>query len=471
MKLKISNLAQIKEAIIEDSDFTVIAGDNGTGKTLLLETVSLIKRYFSEELDKIIKNFLDESSPKLNINTDLNSIVKYYKSKQIMLNNDGEQDKKGINLEAYGIDLQLNDVEQINLFFNTKFNSMYSKVIELINERVLFGDKPSTQIELLELPEMREEYSLKISFGITSNMGIISCEIEGEQQNNTSDFFPLNSYKKENDFIENDFINAPFETYLSSFPSAEEFKGIITEKIKYVFLKHIYTNYFGKGDLLFLPSERNLYMDNALRKTLNENYTNTKMRYSEHLFNQAYLEFQDVYKRFSSLYKYMQNEELQSLFGGELRFTENGEIESVIKTNGEIVKRELFSTKQSRLIPYLIIYQPLKTYKQIIIEEPEAHLSLRSMNQFLNYIKSLIDGSRKICLTTHSDVFFTRLNNFLLTNNKISAKVYEFKEIEGRSILEEKNKTEYGYEIDLFSNELNNVYEETVKVQKRDLDG
>ena len=60
---------------------------------------------------------------------------------------------------------------------------------------------------------------------------------------------------------------------------------------------------------------------------------------------------------------------------------------------------------------------------RIIIEEPEAHMSLKSMFELVDITDWLLKDN-KIIMTSHSDVFVTLLNN-LIKKNKINAKVYE----------------------------------------------
>ncbi|MDQ0228428.1 AAA family ATPase [Metabacillus niabensis] len=461
MNLKISNLAQIKEAVIEDSDLVVIVGDNGTGKTLLLESLTLFKEHYRDNLDKLIDTYLDNNFLNIDIETNWDDLIKYYRNTKLENIEDDNKDKSPI--KKFLVKIEVENSINVEDFFSNKFELMTYEINDLIKERVLFTEESNVKVELLDIPEVKELYEYEFRFILADDVGIL---LGGEDEKNlATNVFLIQS---EEDLNENNKTLESVETYLPKIVNQETFKKILTRNLKRNFLKYVYGLNSTNGRLLFLPSERNLYMDNALRKTLDQNYNKSKLRYSEYLFNKEYLEFQDSSKRFSHS---LISEELRKLFGGTLNFKDNGDVDGLTTTDGNVIKRELFSTKQNRLLPYILIGNPFHNYQEIIIEEPEAHMSLKSMNELLDFIKVLIQRRRKkIYLTTHSDVFFSRLNNFLLTSNDFTTKVYELKKSGSETFLESKTKTEYGYEIDLFSNELEDLYNETITIQNENLD-
>lgn len=225
-----------------------------------------------------------------------------------------------------------------------------------------------------------------------------------------------------------------------------------------------FRSYLEGGNILFLPSERNLHMTNAVSQLLKEfDGANTNIRYSELLFMQDYLAFKENRKFFN----YDIDERVEELFEGQLEFDEDGEV-AVIKQKSTTIKRPLFSTRLNRMIPYLILSSPFQSFKSVIIEEPEAHLSLKSMKEIISFFEYLIEKGYSLVVTTHSDVFFGRLNNLFIKNPDIETNVYELRANESGSVLEEKTKTDVGYEIELFNEELDDLYEETLELQKED---
>lgn len=102
-----------------------------------------------------------------------------------------------------------------------------------------------------------------------------------------------------------------------------------------------------------------------------------RQRYSERLFTSAYFRFKYLLERFPSMISSLTKRNYE-LFDGDLEFDDRGELLSITRDDGVKIKRELFSTMQNRLIPYLLVDDPLEGYKTVIVEEPEAHLSLKN---------------------------------------------------------------------------------------------
>jgi len=213
-----------------------------------------------------------------------------------------------------------------------------------------------------------------------------------------------------------------------------------------------------------VPTERSQLMlsTNEDFKNLLENKTN-RMRYSESSFLKDYFSRKDIIPSLPL------TDTFEEMLGGEIQFDIDGNITGLVDELGEEIDWRLFSTKQNRMIPYLLVeYLSLSNELQLIIEEPESNLSLKSIREIVNYIIELITSKPypvKIILTTHSDVFFQILNLKLLKNNLISSRVYEFQKKKSKNVLIECVPNEYGYSTELFGNELDNLYLETQKIQ------
>lgn len=474
MKLLVNELAHIKSAVIEDSQLTVIIGDNGVGKTILLETKTLISNFYSEKIKDIGKEIIKEYPDIIKVRFDWEKIEKF-----IIDSNDRTSktspDFDSTHFENFNLSIDLNsNLETLNREFRKKIVEYKHQVIKDVNEKVTFSSKDFS-FELLDLPYI--DASPTIEFEVMTPTEdylnyILSYKPEGENSRNQGGLIRFYDFYNKDLFMKNELFRKNLSEII---PEKDAIKEQLEYDIKVNIFELLFKDYFSNSDILYLPSERNLYVDNALRKAINEMKKNEgenseskfKSRYSEYLFNMSYLEFIDSMNRFNKYAILIMEEELsilQDLFGGKLMFSKKGEPESIEK-NGEIVRKELFSTKENRVIPYILIFDPFNNYKQIIIEEPEAHMSLKSMNDLVKFIERLINSGKSLFITTHSDVFFTKINNLLLTNPDFTSKVYEFKTTVNGSVLEEKIRGEYGYEIDLFSHELNNLFEETLNTQ------
>lgn len=456
MKIKLKKLAHVKEATIDDeSDLTVIVGDNSTGKTLILETYTFIKRYFHKELENIYEDMINELEALVQLETEMSLTDMAHKFSN--LNMPSLEDKYKIEIMKTQIRFNSSDVERLNTILMDRITDKYEHVIERVEKEILFNDSSNFSFELMDLPKLNnffeKKYELHIGLLPVSRLGL-SLLGENIQINRTMPF--------ENNVLNSNELRETNEKYGNDFKEYD--LSYIFFNIKKLFLEAAFNDYFGFSNILYLPSERNLIMDNALLAAA-EMDQNLKQRYSERLFTSAYFKFKHFIERFPSIISPIAKN-TRDLFEGSLEFDNKGELISITRDDGIQIKRELFSTMQNRLIPYLLVDNPLEGYKTIIIEEPEAHLSLKSQKKMLRYMIRLT-SEKRLVITTHSDVFFSFLNNMLLENPAITVNVYELRSNDSNEqYLEKINRSAYGYQIDMFTNLLEELYEDTLRIQK-----
>lgn len=448
MKVLLSNLAHVKEAELTDQRLTIIVGDNGAGKTLLLETVSFIKEFYQKKKNSLISRFIKKYEEQIKVDIDFQNIG-----------------LKAIEeTKTFKVELALQNLDSLNNGLQKMVEDEYENVIHGVNENVLLTNDSKFSFKLLNLNffEIEDKASFTIHMRGRNHSELILALKQKDKI--------ISSSLIRNTFLVKDNDQSLNDEKLFQVIDNNALQELIVKEVKEMFISYHYKRYFGSERILYLPSERNLLMDNALLKAASdlEMETNLKRRYSDRLFTSSYLKFKHYVEVFPDLVnKY--TSDIERLFGGKIRYSNDGEVISILMDNGIEIRRELFSTKQNRLIPYLLINQPILPYEEVIIEEPEAHLSLKSQKEFLSYLKSLLENDRrKFFITTHSDVFFSFLNNLLLENPSIQVNVYELIEKDaGTFFLIEKEKTEFGYEIDMFTNILNELYDETLKIQEK----
>ncbi|MEH7731804.1 hypothetical protein V7212_19015, partial [Bacillus safensis] len=444
MKIEIKNLGQVKNALIEEgSDLTVIVGDNGSGKTLFLEAKTFILQSYAN-LSATIQRDLTEQ-----YKNDLEFIADWKKVKKFIIqhnnyNHDPSMDRPSLVLP---IKCSINEAvkKEINTYIKTKFESLQQNIVRELNKEILMVDESNVSFKFFGIPHIPEVIDIKcVIYPGEGEFFILEMSINGNFSNTT-----VFSIGNPIQLDENTDLNLIKEEKQDDY--IEDILHSITDMIFRGFFKDLRL----KSNILYLPSERNLFMDDALTKTIKESYnsrhsfsrTNTKVRYSEHMFNISYLKYKDRLARLTPLLQADSvDRHLAEMFGGEINFDEEGDIKSIKKSNHEIIKRELFSTKQNRLIPYLLIksHRLVGSYRNVIIEEPESHLSLKSIRELIAYLEYLIRRGVKITITTHSDVFFSHLNNLILENKQLDTKVYELKCSDDVSYLEEKEITDQG---------------------------
>ncbi|MGE7942805.1 AAA family ATPase [Lysinibacillus xylanilyticus] len=470
MKIQIKNLGQIESAVLNDNNLVVMVGDNGTGKTLLLESMALISNRVNSAIRRIYSDIVNDFNESFKLD-DWKNVEKSIREKM----EQGQNNKSELTevRPSFNLDVFVSDEKNINETIKGKIGSELLLVKEELSKRILFSHEEETNlsVDLIDIPEIKSgKLNIELNFDFYDDDLILIIN-KSLNMNGHLEYIDIKNYidKERIQEIENYSNKSLYKKFLNF----ESFFASIKEKITLLFLNEIMGAYFQDNALLFLPSERNLYMQNAMAKVIDFEEFSTGLRYSEELFIKSYLDFTTLIKSFINNENFKKRNrplidgDTSDLFDGELTFNKDGEVESIEK-NGVKIQRLLFSTKINRLIPYLIIGQPIRSYSKIIIEEPEAHLSLKSMSALIKYFAKLLNDDKKLVITTHSDVFFTRLNNLFLTMPDLPVTVYELENDGEKSKLNEVNRTENGYEIKLFTEELSELFDETINIQDGD---
>lgn len=430
LSLYFKNLGPISEAKLNFGEFTLIVGDNGLGKTLLLEAYALYINMMKEKLSHFIK-------------------LRYINNLNIKFESDFED----------ALSMKSDDNIVCSLNFEVKADEALTAIkqeykneyLTLLRENLL-GSKDCN-------PEVEIGYS---DFNIEKIPNQLRFSLQ--QRGDLTYLISLN------------MVGGMRVLRLPNFDMHENKEEAVVEYLQFrleaILNEVCFREVFCIENLMFFPSERNLYKTNAYKKSadfLEESFSqihkDSDMRYSESLFVKNYFEYLDFFTYTDANDVFEGRVELYNLLCGALggipKFVE-GNITSIKNDRAEI-SQKLFSTKQSRLLPYFMLCSPLLIQvDRIIIEEPESHMSLKSMFEFAEITKYILKNeNKKIVMTSHSDVFVTLLNNLLKTS-AIEAKVYELIPGEVGSVLKEVECGVYGYELSFMSEQIMRLNTETL---------
>lgn len=397
MRIKIEKYVNINNVDLEFSNpMNILIGDNGTGKTLLLEAYSKINDTIISHLNSK-NNFISTIVENSDINVKIIS---------------KESDNN------YRYQLSFADISEVEKLFEIGVQKLKDEIEEKLRTDVLY-EKLSMDGLLIEFRHIDEliNFSEEITGSIKSNSGnsannFISIEdSEGYyiELKNKDIRYKRYLYESNLNQIKKSLNTDPFKYLLKSF------KIIIAEIIKNKFL--VINKIF---NITYIPSERVYSMSKNLEKMFLENQI---LRYSEQKFMQDYEEAKEVKQFLTELSEeddYI-SEEFKELIGGTLNF-DDGEVISLTDDLGVEIPREFFSTKQNKLQSLHILEQYPKIFERVfrsdsrkllIIEEPEAHLSIKSILGMFKYLKHLSKYYR-IVIATHSDIMLTLVNNWYL---------------------------------------------------------
>ncbi|MEZ7553034.1 MULTISPECIES: AAA family ATPase [Streptococcus] len=399
MRIKIGKYANIANVDLEFSNqMNILIGDNGTGKTLLLEAYSKIN-------DSVISHFRSN-------NNFISSIIDRSNLNIKKVSKDGDNN--------FRFQLSLANSSEIKEQFEEAIQELKYDIEKRVRTDVLF-EKLSMEGLLIEFGNIEE--LVNFSEEITVSISSFSSDSANDFINieNSEDYY-LEFKSKDIGHVR--FLNKsslkkiikslntnPVEDLLDSF------KFMISKMIEEKFL--INNNIF---NITYIPSERVYSMSKNLEKILSET---SFLRYSEQKFMKDYEEAKES-KRFMAKFweeNDYTSDEFKELIGGTLNF-DDGEVISLTDNLGVEIPRELFSTKQNKLQSLHILEQyqrfPRKSMQYVsrqllIIEEPEAHLSIKSILGMFKYLKHLSKRYR-IVIATHSDIMLTLVNNWYLAS-------------------------------------------------------
>lgn len=479
MKFEINNLAHISRANFNDeSDLTVIVGDNGSGKTLFLETLLLVKNEKRKLINNIISNITNEVDEiEISFEDNSDSIVDFFIQEELknkmreQANNQATNKEKTLNdisndvSNAFGNDndnfyewngnvkFTLLDSNKFETNINARLDDLETELPKLISREIFFDSDSETEILLSnDRIEINDIYSLKMTFQRIQKIWI---------------FRWVDKSGKEN-------------AKISIFRNKESPSNFFKKNLSQILMGYIFEielGYSVDDKIIMIPTERSQLMltSNSEFKDFFDSHRKN-MRYSESEFLTDFFLNKNTHRRVVENQNIESSDLLDKMIGGEVKFDEDGNILSIEDLAGVEIDRRLFSTKQNRMIPYLMVEETIRGNNvQLIIEEPEANLSLKSIREICDYLIELLSdrtSSVKVILTTHSDVFFQVLNLKLLQHKNLSSKVYEFKtsyKTNGmiKSELYEQPKGVMGYKIDLFGDELEKLFKETIKLEEK----
>ncbi|MDM5246333.1 AAA family ATPase [Lysinibacillus sp. G4S2] len=464
MKVLIENLALIKDSKFSDAQFNVVVGNNGSGKTIFLETIVYIKKALgqllkkkisdTEILKKLIKLYWDDKAivSKL-LNTPFTvfersrfegecSFELQYKLLDAFLKDTLSDFNKSINTEIL-----------VNILGGNSNKKSHGMRLEVTEVDYLKIDKVQFAISKVDDTQVR----LDVFNGFQKEFKLFSIVKEMEYDVDQSE--AVNQIDEENTF-----------TFRPVLFGVEEIEEQLKDYINECIIKLI-INDVVYSDIAFFPTERSSFYDKGIVKMIVHNPEDVDIRYSEKLFYKSYDNFKDFTKRFR-LPSIRNSKVLSEMVDGDYIYDDDGEIVGFKQKDGIEVPKRLFSTKQNRMMPYLMLENPLERFELVVIEEPEAHLSISSMRKLIPFFENIIKNKKqKLIISTHSEILLQLLNNTLLLDEDISSNVYELINLEdGRTNLKEAEKTPFGYRVKLMTQGLEKLFEESNKIHSKILE-
>ena len=453
----VENFAKIESAKICVDNYTVLVGQNNSGKTFLMQLVQGISNKLAYYLEQSIMD-------KLLVGT--NGIFKEY----------------SINSENISILVE---------YINEKLALQKEDIVKEI-----FGKNIS--IEKLYI-------DMSLDDGISYSLSMFDSNLEVDEKD--KDFHHREMTKLASKFIE-DKWNTEVGCIVGRVNATERpielvslYSGLKSDEIGV--LKKALSSIIGH-DSLFLPASRTglllLYREFfANKKDEQVSFTISDGKLIENKKNFANLT-KPVYEFLRFLQTYLKNEDICKQFKEELIFFEEHLIEGHISVNkqegfayrskNEIDKVPMYlaSSMINEVAPLVLALTSQNAYNRLIVDEVEASLHPQKQLELVRFLNRLNNKGMKLILSTHSDTFVSKLNNLYVLSEIVKIKgegilkhfnlekedliatenlfVYEvINQPNGKSIVNEiKGNPKTGYPFDLFASSAIHIYDEAMKL-------
>ena len=268
------------------------------------------------------------------------------------------------------------------------------------------------------------------------------------------------------------------------------------------FYDHACNMIFDLSDSLFLPASRTGMM--MLYRNFFAQKVDDTMQYVQ---DGAVVPYQDdvigmtkpMYEFMRFLQTYVENENELEKHKKELDFFENHLIEGHISWNrqgsftydatqgAKGIPMYLASSMINEVAPMILAITGQKNYGRLIIDEVDASLHPEKQQELVRFLTRLNNTGMQLMISTHSDTFVSKLNNLYKLSGKSDAEdllaslnlekediprpsqlnVYEFvNQPDGTSeVYEIEGDVQNGFQFGLFAKSAWNLYQESAKIQ------
>ena len=449
MKIKVENLAKIKQAEVEVKNLTLFIGQNSTNKSymahVIYELLSFINLYKDNKR-------IDDFSSSIIINN-------FKKSEFILKNIISKKYVKETSTEYTHIIFEMKDINANSILINNVYEDILKNIIKKINTSF------HTSIDILQ--------SLFLSLDLSTLF--------------YNEHFEIRIYKQIEEIDEQ----------LILFWFLDDIINIIMQQFKQQL-----SDYY---DIQYFPASRSGFMlafDEIVSGLIRDKYkgqtSSAKLTKPTIDFITNYsdirtrkFDIQDIWKVGFNLNT--NNDELQEKL---ISFLQNNIIKASIKEdksnedyssyyleieNNTKLDLHLASSSILEIMPFVIFIQNNTNIKKtfFVIEEPEAHLHPKAQIQMARFIVMLSNTGAKVLVTTHSDYILGEINNCIkkyelnedeISISKDNVSAYLFKNKENETEVKELHIDKLGISNENFDEALDELLDESGRLTDKILE-
>ena len=466
MKLRVENLARIKEAEVEVKNLTLFVGQNSTHKSYMAHVIyelykevanlknnyGITSRFAIIISKKVQQNYQREIEYLLSLKKELTEEIE---SHQIDI--DEWQDEQYTNLKIFIDDKD----EKLLTFFNQIYNLLFVELTKKINNSFNINKEILKKL-YVENPRI---LSSKEYISVTFLTPLEHFEEDDEEV----------KYRVVNSIVRDliDSLQNQLNNYYSSyyFPASrtgfvltldEIYAGIFRDK----FRGQVSATRLGEPTIDFIQTFADI-------KTGKINESISYPTLFSHDYNYVSIEN-------NKLVSFLE----QNIIKGKIKEVRNDQdyASYYLDVGGVELDLHLASSATLETLPFIVFLKNTQDISKtfFIIEEPEAHLHPKAQIQMAKFIVMLSNAGAKVLVTTHSDYILNEINNciklysldqkneFAISNNDISA--YLFKNEENETTVNILNIDKFGIANDNFDEVLDELLDKSNKLSEKILE-
>jgi len=399
MKLKVENLAKIREAEVEVKNLTLFIGQNSTNKSYMAHIIY--------ELYKELSLFQEpRNSHRFNTLITKRLITDHKKEIEYLFSLEHELEEEVLSHQVDVDEWEDERITKLKIFFNEDDKEIINFSNKILN--IIFNDLTDKINNSFNISKtiLKKLYFIDDITKLSSNSFSINLHMPIEEYNKIDDETKfrviLQLVKQLTEKLQNQ-LNNYFDSYY--FPASrtgfvltldEIYAGIFRDK----FRGQVSATRLGEPTIDFIQSFADIKMG--------------KFDYDD-WFNPL-----ETKKESDMLVSFLEKE----IIKGNIQEETNKEnyTSYYLKVKNERLDLHLASSATLETLPFIIFLKNTRNIKKtlFVIEEPEAHLHPKAQIQMARFIVMLTNAGAKVLVTTHSDYILGEINNCI--------KKYELKE-------------------------------------------
>lgn len=452
----VENFAKIESAKICINNYTVLVGENNSGKTFLMQLASGVGEKLGYIIDDKIRDII--------ISDDMKDTGCYIISED--------------------------NISKIVEYFNEKLNEMKERLVYEIFRKQIPIEKLYVDI-VLEDTEVYEIYD---------------CEQTKIWKERLDSHLPKNDHDSIIRFLEQGIGSGVIVLQINKKTGENQIGSAVTSTAKERVLPFALEKIFYK-ETLFFPASRTglilLYRDffaNRTDQTIEFNSMNpveergtveaefTLPVYHFLRFLQTYKEEASAKKRFEKEIRFFE----EKLISGHINVTEQGTFSYRSLENTADIPMYLASSMINEIAPLVLALTKVKPTQRLIIDEVESSLHPEKQSELVRFLNRLNNKGIQMIISTHSDTIASKINNLYLLSQYAKShgqeetqemlKKFELEKEDliepdnlficemlnqpnGKSVVREvKRDRENGFQFDQFTKSAMKIYDEATRI-------